>query len=32
MWRSPVGHSLLHVNRDVRGSSDLANTGPFIDY
>jgi len=32
MWRSPTGHSLLHVNRDVRGSSDLANTGPFVNY
>ncbi|MEO6357728.1 MAG: four-helix bundle copper-binding protein [Ferruginibacter sp.] len=32
MWRSPVSHSLLHVNRDVRGTSGLANTGPFVDY
>ncbi len=32
LWRSPTGHSLLHVNRDVRGSSALANTGPFVSY
>jgi hypothetical protein len=32
MWRSPVGHSLLHVSHDVRGYSGLANTGPFVDY
>ncbi len=32
MWRSPTGHSLLHVNRDVRGASTLSNTGPFVSY
>lgn len=32
MWRSPVSHSLLHVSHDVRGYSDLANTGPFVNY
>lgn len=32
MWRSPVGHSLPHVGHDVRGHSDLANTGPFVNY
>ncbi|MEO7463415.1 MAG: four-helix bundle copper-binding protein [Ferruginibacter sp.] len=32
MWRSPVGHSLLHVNHDVRGSNELPNTGPFVNY
>jgi hypothetical protein len=32
MWRSPTGHSLLHVGHDVRGYSSLSNTGPFVDY
>ena len=32
LWRSPTSHSLLNVNRDVRGSSDLANTGPYVNY
>jgi hypothetical protein len=32
MWRSPVGHSLLHVSHDVGGYSKLPNTGPFIKY
>lgn len=32
MWRSPVSHALLHVNRDIRGTSALTNTGPFVNY
>ena len=32
LWRSPTDHSFLNVNRDVRGSSYLVNTGPYVNY
>jgi predicted O-linked N-acetylglucosamine transferase (SPINDLY family) len=32
MWRSPVSRLLPQVSHDVRGHSELANTGPFVNY
>lgn len=32
LWRSPVSQARSHVRYDVRGTSGLANTGPWIAY
>lgn len=32
LWRSPVNHARAHVDRSVRGTSNIANTGTIITY